>query len=498
VSSSQSPAARDALARNEIGVAGVVFLVLAAAAPMAAIAGAMPLGVALGDGAGFAGAYVVAAVVLLLFAVGYAAMSRHVTNAGAFYSYITRGLGRDAGSAAGWIALVAYNAMSIALAAAFAFFAHSTFQSEFSIDLPWAAWWGIGVAIVAALAYREITLTAVALGAALIAEVAILLVFDVAVLANHGFHGFSLHVFAPGTVFAGAAGIALTYAFGSFVGFEATAIYGEEARDPERTVARATYISLLIIGVFYTVTTWAAITAYGAAHARAVAGKNPSEFVFAANFVEVSKFTTDVMQVLIVTSLFAGFLAFHQAASRYFYSLARDGLLPRQLAHTHPRHHSPYVASALQIAILVIVVGTLGLAGDDPYLQIAAPILGLGTLGVIILQASASASVVVFFRRRHDSRVWRTLVAPLVATAGLVATVVLVCVNFGTLAGGSSNLVKLLPWLYLLAALAGVGVAVRMRSADPRRYRELGRSHTRGEGVADRAEELHVAVPARD
>ncbi|HET9103799.1 MAG TPA: APC family permease [Solirubrobacteraceae bacterium] len=472
---------RTTLERDAVGVGGIVFLVLAAAAPMAAVVGAMPVGVALGDGAGFPGSFLVAAIVLLLFAVGYAAMSRHVTNAGAFYSYVTRGLGRDLGSAAGYVALVAYNAMAIALSAAVGYFAHVTFQSEFSINLPWAVWWLIAVAIVALLAYREITLTARALGVALGCEVLILLVFDAAVLVNHGFHGFSTHDFSPSTVFSGAVGVALTYAFASFVGFEATAIYGEEARNPHRTVARATYIALAIIAVFYTLTTWAAVSSYGASHAQAAAAKDPSSFVFAANLHEVGKFTTDVMQVLVVTSIFAGFLAFHQAASRYMFALSRDGLLPRQVGRVHPVHRSPFVASIIQILLVVLVVGLLGLAGEDPYLQISVPILGFGTLGVILLQASASVSVVAFFRRRQDPRAWTTLVAPALGSAGLTGSAILVCINFGALTTSTSTLVKLLPWLYLLAAAVGGTVAIWLRRSRPHLYRQMAANH----GVAE-------------
>ena len=54
-------------------------------------------------------------------------------------------------------------------------------------------------------------------------------------------------------------GVTLMLAFGSYVGFEATALYGEEAKNPRRAVPRATYIALAVITVFYLVTTWAAI-----------------------------------------------------------------------------------------------------------------------------------------------------------------------------------------------------------------------------------------------
>ena len=81
---------KDGLERNALGTASIVFLVLAAVTPMAAVVAVVPLGVFLGDGAGFPGAYVIAGVLLLLFAVGFAAMSHHVTNAGAFYAYVAR------------------------------------------------------------------------------------------------------------------------------------------------------------------------------------------------------------------------------------------------------------------------------------------------------------------------------------------------------------------------------------------------------------------------
>ncbi len=125
-------------------------------------------------------------------------------------------------------------------------------------------------------------------------------------------------------------------AFGSYVGFEATALYGEEAKNPHRAVPRATYIALAAITGFYLVTTWAAISAYGVHHAQAAAGADPTGFLFAGDAKYVGGFTTDAMELLVVTSLFAAFLAFHCNTARYHYALARDGLLPRALSRTHP------------------------------------------------------------------------------------------------------------------------------------------------------------------
>ncbi len=51
---------------------------------------------------------------------------------------------------------------------------------------------------------------------------------------------------------AGAAGIGIFFAFWSWVGFEMAPNYAEESRHPKKIVPRATYISVIGLGVFYT------------------------------------------------------------------------------------------------------------------------------------------------------------------------------------------------------------------------------------------------------
>src|SRR5215469_13490543 len=284
------------LERGAMGTADIVFFVLAGVAPMGVVVAILTLSIALGNGAGVPGTYAVAGVVLALFAAGYVRMSRRIANVGGFYTYARQGLGRRAGGATAYIALLAYNAATIGIFGALAYFASQT-SASFGVHISWQVWALIAYAIVAVLAWFEVTMSAKVLGLALAAEVLILLVFDVAVLARNGFHGFSLDVFRPSVVFAGGFGLSLMLAFGSFVGFEATALYGEESRNPRRSVPRATYISLALITVFYLFTSWAAISSYGVHHAQAAAAANPSTFIFAANTKYVGGFTTDVMQI---------------------------------------------------------------------------------------------------------------------------------------------------------------------------------------------------------
>ncbi|MGD9736268.1 MAG: APC family permease [Solirubrobacterales bacterium] len=462
------------LRRNQLGTGGIVFLVIAAAAPLGAVVITVPLSIALGTGVGTPGAYVLAAIALGLFSAGYVAMSRHVTNVGAFYAYVSRGLGRPLGVATAMIALVAYNAMVIAVVVFVGVFANQVALAEFSIDLDWKVWSAIAFAIVAALSYFQIHLSAKVLGVALVCEVVVLLIMDFAILIDQGFSAYPLESFSPGTVFGAAAGVSIMYAFASFVGFEATAIYGEEAREPKRTVPRATYIAIGLIGVFYAFTTWSLVAAFGAGSVVEVAGEEPASFVFLANAEYVGGITEVAMSILVCTSLLAALLAFHNAAARYMYAIARDGILPAALARTHRDHGSPYLASAIQLLFTAIVVVACIVAGLDPLLEIGAAFLGLGTLSIVVLQSLASFSVVGFFRNRADRNPVQTMLAPLLGGIALAVAAVLVVDNYPLLTGASSELINHL-WIAIpLAAAVGLAVAYAMRSSNPARYAALG------------------------
>src|SRR4051812_45511870 len=83
--------------RGRLGPGAIVFMVVAAAAPLTVIAGSVPIGIAAGNGAGYPAMYIVAAAVLFFFPAGFTAMTRPVPHAGAFYSSLGTALGRSAG-----------------------------------------------------------------------------------------------------------------------------------------------------------------------------------------------------------------------------------------------------------------------------------------------------------------------------------------------------------------------------------------------------------------
>lgn len=85
------------LKANSIGLIGVLFLSVATAAPITAMVGNVPIAIGFGNGAGAPAGYLVATIVLGLFAVGYASMAKHITSTGAFYGFVSQGLGQIPG-----------------------------------------------------------------------------------------------------------------------------------------------------------------------------------------------------------------------------------------------------------------------------------------------------------------------------------------------------------------------------------------------------------------
>lgn len=455
---SAGPHGGDRLRKDAVGVAGIVFFVAAAAGPMAATVGASPL-TFVANGIGTPGAYALAALVLLVFSVGFAAMARYVSSAGGFAVIVSRGLGRRGGYVAAALALLSYNAVLLGIYGLFAFFANSIFKDLIGLDLPWQAWAAIAAVLVAVLGYRDVNLSAKVLGALMVCEVLILLIFSLVVLFQGGASGLTGSAFNPSKIFSGSAGLAFLFAFSSFIGFEATTIYGEEARDRDRTVPRATYVAVLLIGGFYVLSTYAIAAAYGEGQIVSAAKDHPGDFVFTASTRYLGGWSADVMKVLLVTSLFAVLLALHNTVSRYLFALGRGGFLPGALGRTHRKHESPHLGSVVETGVTVLVVGVFMLAGADPFAALYSWLVGLGTVGILSLQALASFAVIGFFRRtRVDRRLWQTTLAPVIGAAGLIVAIVLAVRNFDVLTGVSSGPVTLLPWTLVVMAIVGLVV----------------------------------------
>ena len=450
----------------------IVFFVVAAAAPLTGMLGAVPPAISLGNGAGVPGAYLIAGVILLLFSVGFATMSRHVVNGGAFYAYIAQGLGRPAGIGAAFVAVTAYQAMQIALYGLFGFFCDQVLGPHLGFTLPWFVYSFAAAAVIQVLGLRNADTNSRVVGVLMAMEIGILLLLAAAIIwSKAGSGGLTLAPFSPAEVFRGHLGIAIMFALASFVGFEATAIYGEESGNPKRDVPLATYASVTLIMIFFAVVTWAIMCAYGPAGAVEAATRDPGNFWFTQSDIYLGSLGTTVMSVLLLTSIFASLLAFHSAIARYLHALASDGLLPATMTRLHRRFGSPFIASYVQSVSAIIILAAFVLAQADPYTLIFSWMSAFGTIGIIGLQVLVSASVIVFFRQTQlDRRTWHTIIAPVLGGLGLLTFLVVLIGNLPILSGSDAPLVGSLPWVMLAVFCAGLLVSLYVRKAHPAAY----------------------------
>lgn len=465
-----------ALEKNSVGVMGIVFFVIAAAAPLTVVVALFPVMITAGNGVGMPGAFLLVSLVLLLFSVGYVAMSRHITNAGAFYAYVTKGLGTPIGLGTATLVIFAYNAIQLGLYGGIGFYAREYVASHLGVNLPWWIYSFAAMAASLALGVRRLHAGAMVLGVLLTLETAVIAILDVAILfgPSRPTEGFSMAPFSAAATFSGSLGVALMFALASFIGFEGTAIYSEEARDPRRSVPRATYISVIFMGLFYAATAWLLINSLGVEQVIGLARTEGGNLVFLAADKAIGGWATQTFQLFVITSMFAAILTFHNNVARYLFALGRQGVMWRRFGETHPVRHSPYVACWAQTAMVAVVVAVFAIAGLDPYATLFTWFTGIGAAGMILVQTIASVAIFVFFRRsKVDRRLWHSFVAPLLGVAGLVPLLWLALSSLHVLLGVSGPL----EWLFLamlVGSLAiGIGYALYLRLKQPAVYAGL-------------------------
>lgn len=462
--------------RNLLGLWQIVFLVISAAAPLTGMLGAVPPAISLGNGAGIPGAFVIAGVVLLVFSVGFASMSRHIVRAGAFYGYVTAGFGRPMGMAGALVALLSYTCIQIALYGLFGFFCTVVLGPLLHGAMPWYAYTFACIAIVQVTGIRGIDLNSRLLGFLMCLELGILLLLSLAIVIRHGGpDGLTLQPFSPQHVFSGHLGIAVMFALASFIGFEATAIYGKECRNPKVIVPRATYVSVTLILVFFAFVTWAIVCAYGLKDVADVAAKQPGDFWLIQSGKYLGGAMTTTMSFLLLSSIFASLLSFHNTIVRYIHALSGEGILPAVFDRLHPKYGSPYLASYLQTLSVAVPVGLFVLAGSDPFNIVFSWTSALGTIGIVMLQAVTSFAVVAYFRAtKKDTRLWHSLVAPMLGGCGLLWIGFVLIGNLDALSGSDSPIVRAFPWLVLAVALTGIAIGLVLRRSRPDIYARFG------------------------
>ncbi|WP_053351569.1 APC family permease [Leucobacter musarum] len=460
--------------RGKMGTFSLLMTALAINAPLAILAGYVPVVINAGNGLGAPIVFGILTLVILTFAVGLNAMSVRMTRPGGFYSYISLGLGRLPGLAGGFSSILLYVMLGSGTFALFGVMTANFVNNVLGIDFGnWLMWAIIGWAICLVLSLFNVELSSRILTIVMFCEIAIVVIWNLRVLTTGGAEGFAGTNPFP-HLFDGSFGLALMFSALSIMGFESLQVFREETKDHQKTVPRATYIEIALIGVMYAVSAYSYIVGFSPLVALAES-VDPTGSVLTSIAVYISQTFSDVVAVLLIGSTLAANLAIQNVSSRYFYSMARDGVLPRALGRVNAKHGSPMIAALVSSVVIVIAMllpPMFGMNDVETYTFLG----GVGAYCVVFIWAATSIAIIAYFRRVKDGKVtiWQSTIAPGLAGIGFLVMFVIATLNLSDLVGGGA--VSTIITVASLAAFAGAGVIVglRLRRRDPVRFARVG------------------------
>jgi amino acid transporter len=333
----------DHLREHSIGLPQVLFQSITHMAPAAAVAYSIFISVPDAQQA-LPLAVLLALVACLCAATAIGQLAKLVPSAGGLYAYAARSIGPWAGFLVAWL-FVGFQP----LVAPFLYLEFGWAMSDVmgnSVGWHYSGQWWVWVllmtVVVFLLTYRDIRLSTTAGVILGCFEIAIFLALSLWMIFSNTGH-LNLQPFNPNHAVGGWSGVfkGMVFAILAFIGFEASAPLGEEARNPLRTIPRAVIGSAFVIGLFYVLCSYAWVFGAGFdGFVKQATGADPwrnlGKVFWGGGWVLVF--------LAICNSIAANSNAAVNAATRVFYALSRNGLAPKQLGRTHSKFKTPHIA----------------------------------------------------------------------------------------------------------------------------------------------------------
>jgi len=397
-----APQRGTSLAREAVGLREIIFQSITHMAPAAAVAFSIPFGISFGGGSTPL-AVLIALLGCLLVAISIGQLAKHMPSAGSFATYSARSLHPVVGFLIGWgyafVECLIVPILMLNLGFAAADFFHTEYGWDPGLWWPWALAGSVVIFLLGYFGIRVSTRTGTLLG---IFEIAVMALVAIWLIGKAGSAN-TLSVFGTGHAngdFMGFEGViaASVFTILAFIGFEAAAPLSEEAKDPRRTVPRAVIGSTIAIGLFYVLTTYAAVVFFGPDRA--------IKFGTGSGWLGLGRSAWGGIGFLlvflaIVNSTIANANAGSNAATRTWFSLGRIRVLPSALSSVHPRHRSPSVAVIGQFIVGVGVSMWLGFKYDP--ITAFAFLATVLTVFFIPMYMICNLSCLVYYRRQRQT-----------------------------------------------------------------------------------------------
>ena len=299
-----------------------------------------------------------------VFALGWivAQYAKRIHAAGALYDYVSNGLGRTVGAAAGWLYYAGTIILTTGLGVLLGGYVHDNlWPTLFNGESPLPIWlWDVILAIgLFAVLYFGVQIsTRVQLTLALV-SVAVVLIFFVTVIADAS-NDFG-KAFDPSPSPGGFSGILFGVLYGVliFVGFETAANLAEETAEPKRSIPRAVLGAVVIVALFYLIASYAEVAGFGFDLAIItspdVAGA-PLFALGAPGSPVGSEFWLKVLLVVVFLDMLAVYVGAAVASTRGTFAMARDRRLPGALASVASKYGTPIGAILLLMVVQALLI----------------------------------------------------------------------------------------------------------------------------------------------
>jgi len=345
--------------------------------------------------------YLLAFVIVALLAITIGQLAKELPSAGGFSTYVSRAVHPYAGFLTGWIFLIW---LPPACAIPAGYFAKAILEpelkSQWGVTVPW---WLVTLAVigvVAMIVYRGIAVSTKILVVLGVLEILIVVALAVSSGIDPGAGGFSLSPFDPGKA-TSVQGLYLGVVFSifAFSGWEAVAPLSEETKNPRRNTPRALLGSVVVLGVFFLITSWLFIVGSGVDNVDGIVNATENPIFTLANRLWGGAWV--ILLLALLNSVIAVALGTFNSGSRTFFALGRTGALPRGLAKVDPKRGTPVNAITVQLAVTLAVFVFILLYGPED----AFALWGLTiTLGLILTYIAVNIGVFRYFTTEARAR----------------------------------------------------------------------------------------------
>jgi amino acid transporter len=399
--------------------------------------------------------YALGTVMLLFVALNLNQFARRSTSAGSMYAYICRGLGVTAGAIGGWSLIWAYLGISMAGVTGFSIFAGKLLDMA-GLHVPVIALFAGCVLVAWYCAWRNVQISTMLMLVLEGASMAFILLLCVISLVHHGF-AVDHAQFDTSSLPLSGLGLGVVVAIFSLVGFECATAFGDEARNPLKTIPRAVVCSLLISGAFFVFVTYVMV--------QATRGATPTlDQMDAPLNVMATLLNVPLLQIPLslgaMISFFALCLSTINAGGRVIFAMGRHGLFHPSTADAHQVNETPHVAVSV-MAVVAFLVPTAGLVAALAPLDIFNYVGTLAAFGFLVPYILITVAAPVYLGKRSQRR-------PIDVVICVASLALLVIPTVGSVYPMPAPPVNYFPYLFLVYLIAGIAwiLYVRRRSPD--------------------------------